>query len=496
MKIVFKSRNDKQIQAARAWVDPKIQQLLYGGAKGGGKSFLGCAMIFGMALMYPVTHYFIARRALIDLRRHTIPSIKEFFQKVYLESGKQGLDINKYAKFNGQDHIYKLYNGSEVHLIMCDDRPSDPLFERFGSMQMTQGWIEEAGEVPEDAKENLWLSIGRWKNEDYDIPPKLLITANPKKGWLKRQFVDPAAQGLLAPSRCYIQAFAEDNVAYLGRSYVQKLHDDPNKVRRQRLAEGNWDYDDDDDALVTYDALSDAFSNTVDSDGKRYMTVDVARKGKDRSVIKLWDGLKNYETHTYQGIATTRLEQNITDIAALERVPRSRILVDEGGVGGGIVDHLPGVKGFNGSSTPIPTASQIRERKAKVSHDFIPKTTFANLRAQCGWKVAELINEHKIRLDEEVREETIEELSAMLRDRSPDIESKRLLRAKDSVIEEIGRSPDIGDTVLMRAWFELVEPVQEGVAISEEKATEVREMQEVRLNRRKRDHRGGIHSNR
>lgn len=37
---------------------------------------------------------------------------------------------------------------------------------------MTRGWIEEAGEVSEDAKKNLWISIGRWKNEIYGLKKK------------------------------------------------------------------------------------------------------------------------------------------------------------------------------------------------------------------------------------------------------------------------------------------------------------------------------------
>src|SRR5689334_7274601 len=157
MKIKFTTRNQKQIEAVDAWIDPDIEEILYGGAKGGGKSFLGCSLIFGDALIYPGTHYYIARKELNDLRKYTIPSIHEVFEK-------WGLKIQDYAPFNGQDNIFNLHNGSKVYLISCSPIPSDPMFERFGSMQMTRGWIEEAGEVEEAAKSNLWLATGRWKN--------------------------------------------------------------------------------------------------------------------------------------------------------------------------------------------------------------------------------------------------------------------------------------------------------------------------------------------
>ena len=69
----------KQVKAARYWLDDITQELLYGGAKGGAKSYLGCSLIFGDALTYPGTHYFIARHDLNDLTKFTTPSVYEVF---------------------------------------------------------------------------------------------------------------------------------------------------------------------------------------------------------------------------------------------------------------------------------------------------------------------------------------------------------------------------------------------------------------------------------
>ncbi len=496
MEIEFKTRNEKQIRAANVWIDDTTEQILYGGAKGGGKSFLGASLIFADALMYPDTHYFIARKELIDLRRYTMPTIAEFFEKIVfvpsndderkvLENFKDRKKLAQYlAPYNGQDHVYNLRNGSKVHLISCPELPSDPLYERFGSMQMTRGWEEEGGEIPEDAHQNLWLSIGRWKNEQYNLPPKLLITANPKKGWMKRDFVDPFDKGLLPKTRAYIQAFASDNT-YLPPSYEQKLLADPNKTRRQRLALGIWDYDDDRDSLVTFDALTDAFSNTVVKDGKKYMIVDVARKGRDTTVFSFWNGLELYRIEQFSQQLTDTTEQKIKDYAALEKVAFSLILVDEDGIGGGVVDHLVGVKGFTGGSTPIPTAHQIRERVARVEHNLIPKTAFGNLKAQCGWKMAELINEHKVAFKvPEYREKIIEEVGAILRDADPESEGRKYLRDKAETKRELLRSPDIGDTILMRALFELK---KEASIVDEPAHAQAMEEQSMRLMRNKRD---------
>lgn len=448
MEITFKTKNPKQLHAAEYWIDDTTEEILYGGAKGGGKSYLGASLIFGDALIYPDTHYFIARKELIDLRKFTVPTVHEVFKN-------WGLKFDDYASFNGQDNCFNLYNGSKVFLISCKEEPSDPLFERFGSMQMTRGWLEEAGEIPENARSNLWLSIGRWKNKEFNLKKKLFITANPKKGWMKRDFVDMYKQGILPKSRQYIQAFATDNT-YLPEDYLNTLKNEKDAVRRQRLWEGNWDYEDDKDSLVSTDALSDAFSNTITKDGEKFLTVDVARHGRDTTRFSFWDGLELYKVQTYKDISTDRTEQLVRDFTASDRIPFSHTLIDEDGIGGGVVDHLPGVKGFTANSSPMPTSAQIRERISKVDHFLISKPIYSNLKAQCGWKLAELINHHEIAFKvPEYREEIISDLSAILRDKNIDGDGKKQLVPKEEVKQQLGHSPDLGDTILMRAWFEL-----------------------------------------
>lgn len=448
MEITFKTRNPKQLLAAEYWIDDETDELLYGGAKGGGKSYLGASLILGDALIHPGTHYFIARQELTDLRKFTIPTIHEVFQN-------WGLKLDEYASFNGQDNVYTLHNGSKVYLIPCKELPSDPLYERFGSMQMTRGWIEEGGEVAEAAKANLKLSIGRWKNEVYSLKGKLLITANPKKGWMKRDFVDPFHQELLPKGRKYIQAFATDN-AYLPKEYLATLAGERDTVRRQRLWEGNWDYDEDQDSLISYDALTDAFSNTVTKDGRKYLVVDVARLGQDSTVFAFWDGPELYRIEKYQKQDTEATKQKIKDFAASERIPYSNIMIDEDGIGGAVVDSLYGVKGFVANSSPLPTREQIRSKWRQIESHLIPKSNFASLKAQCAFKLAELINEHRIAFKTpDHRDEIIEDLTALLRQKDFDKDGKLKIKPKNEVKDELGHSPDIGDTLIYRAWFEL-----------------------------------------
>lgn len=447
-EIEFRTKNPRQFEAAEYWVDDTTEELLYGGGKGGGKSYLGVSLIFGDAMIYPGTHYFIARQELIDLRKFTVPTVYEVFKN-------WGLDVKTYANLNGQDNVWNLYNGSKVFMISCKEIPSDPMYERFGSMQMTRGMIEEGGEVAEAAKANLWLSIGRWKNEQYNLKKKLLITANPKKGWMKRQFVDPFKRDELPAHKKYIQALVTDNV-YLPKDYVESLRGEKDSVRRQRLFEGNWDYDDDQDSIVSSDALEDAFSNTITKDNQKYLIVDVARFGRDSTVFAYWEGLELTKIDQKHKQDTENTKQDIKDIAARERIPWSCIMVDEDGIGGGIVDGLPGVRGFVANSSPLPTADEIRQKNIKINNFLIPKRNFANLKSQCAYKLAELINEHKIAFTvPNYRDILIEELSALLRQKEIDSDGKLAIKPKDEVKEILGHSPDIGDTLIYRAWFEL-----------------------------------------
>lgn len=449
MILQFKSKNKKQIEASSYWIDDTTEEILYGGGKGGGKSFLGVSLIFGDALIYPETHYFIARQELTDLRKFTIPTIHEVVKN-------WGLKLDDYMSFNGQDNVFTLYNGSKVYLLACKEIPSDPLYERFGSMQMTRGMIEEGGEVAEAAKSNLWLSIGRWKNGEYNLKKKLLVTANPKKGWMKREFVDPFFGGYLPASRKFVQALATEN-PYLPEGYTDTLASIKDQVTRQRLFEGNWDYDEDKDSMISFDCLTDTFTNTITKDGNKYLIADIARLGQDSTVLAFWDGLELYRVEKYQKQDTERTKQIIRDFASSERIPYSHIMIDEDGIGGAVVDSLPGVKGFVANSTPLPTASQTRIKQSKIVTEFTPATNFKNLKTQCAFKLAELINEHKISFKViEHRDIIIEELTALLRQKDIDKEGKLQIRPKDEVKLEIGRSPDIGDTLIYRAWFELL----------------------------------------
>lgn len=425
----LRTKNQKQ---ANAWEillnDNGIFELLYGGAKGGAKSYTGCQWEIEMCGTYPGVNYFVARKELNDLRKYTLPSFIEVFQK-------NNLKFDDFCKFNGQDSIINFYNGSKIHMISCKHLPSDPLYERFGSMQMTGGWLEEAGEIPVEAKNNLKASIGRWKNMDYNIPNKLLLTANPKKNFLKAEFINPYKKGSLDKNKAYIQAFVYDNKPYIGEQYIKNL-ENLTGVNKERLLDGNWDYEDDPTSLIKHEAILDLYTNDFVIKGNKYIIADIARYGSDTAIISIWDGLRLIDYHKFDISSTVDIQNCINAMRNKYKIPVSRCLADEDGVGGGIVDNCK-IVGFVNNSKPNDAQ-------------------YENLKTECGYKLSKLINNIYIEceLPDKDKEELNEELGE-LKTYDSDNERKLRILPKVKIKENIGRSPDWLDVFIMRMYFEL-----------------------------------------
>jgi phage terminase large subunit len=427
--------HDKQEEALSYLTeDNGIDEVCYGGAKNGGKSMLGVSWTFGNALMYPGTFWFIARNELNDLRKFTVPTIHEYFKIAKLK-------FETYCKFNANDNVFTLHNGSKVFLLQCKYLPSDEMFERFGSMQFTGGWIEEAGEVNYLAYENLKLSIGRWLNDQYGLAFKLLITCNPKKNFLYTDFYKPWSQGRLEKNKRFIQALVTDN-KFRQKGAVDVLDKIKSKITKERLRFGNWEYSQDPSCLMDYDDIISIFTNAhVQATGKKYITVDVARFGKDKTIIRVWHGWRVIHKVKAEKQSTKITAEQVKSLAIKFGVPHSQIMIDEDGIGGGVVDQIKGCKGFIANSSPINPK---------------PGDDYRNLKTQAAYKLAEVVKAKEIYEDAtpEEQEILIQDLEN-IKEWKVDSDKKRQIMPKEEVIKNIQRSPDDGDTLIMRAAFDL-----------------------------------------
>jgi hypothetical protein len=272
-----------------------------------------------------------------------------------------------------------------------------------------------------------------------------------------RVFYKPALEGTLPSSYAFIQSLYTDN-PHTAAQYGEQLSDISDKALRERLRDGNWNYSDDIGTLMRFDNIRDMFTNTVVKDGEKYLTVDVARYGRDKTVFNVWEGLESTRREYYQEQGTDKTIQHIRDLAAAERIPCSHILIDEDGVGGGVVDQLTGVKGFTAGSTPLPTRTMIRRQMLPTATLTIDGqrqvANFQNLKAQCAFKLAELVETHKIAAKAAGDQDDIMEEFAQIKQKDMDKDGKLKIVGKDEVREALGRSPDAADTFIMRMWLE------------------------------------------
>jgi len=455
--------NPKQYLAWQALQDPNIAEIHYGGAAGGGKSWLGAESRLARAIHYPGYKSFIGRN---ELKRLMATSYVTFTKVVAFHKVDPAL-----WHLNGQYNYIEFWNGSRIDLLDLSHKPSDPMYERLGSLEYTDGWIDEAGEVPFMAVDILQSRIGRHNNfrginpetgqeEERIAKPDTLYTYNPNKGWVRRiwkQWRD----GTLAPDIVFIQAFYDDN-PHTKDIYGKQLDRIKDPAMRARLKLGSFDYDDDPATLIDSDAAIDLFTNTVPESEDRFMSIDVARHGVDKTVIYLWKGWRLYGVRIYQRQDTAVTATKAKEIAAREGIPYSQIIADEDGIGGGVIDQMRGIQGF------------IANSPALEHPDNDEQENFASVKAQCSYKLAEKINRHEmaIRIDEgqfvsevpgltqEVwRDMFIEELEH-IKSKTSTTDTRLRVLSKEEVKEALGRSPDFSDTAMMRMRLEYASSVK------------------------------------
>ena len=416
-----------QEQAIEYLFDKQTTEILFGGAAGGGKSWVGCAWIIIVCLKYAGTRYLMGRSKLDALKKTTLNTFFEVCQH-------WNIIADKHYNFNASTNIIKFYNGSEIILKDLFLYPSDRNFDSLGSLEITGAFIDEANQITEKAK-NIVASRLRYKLDKYNIIPKLLMTCNPAKNWVYTQYYKPAKDGTIKKHRKFIQSLVDDN-EYISKFYKTQL-ETLDELSKQRLLFGNWEYDVSDDSLCNYDAIVRLFDQQG-IDGEKYITCDVARFGNDKTIIMLWKGLHITKVITLLKSAINDVVEQIKQIQQQEQVKLSNIIVDEDGVGGGVKDYLR-CRGFVNNSRPIK------------------KENYQNLKTQCYYKLASMINTAQIGIsmnDVNIKQTMIEELE-QIRSKDQDKDNKLQIVPKETIKAILGRSPDYADAMAMRMYYEI-----------------------------------------
>jgi len=352
------------------------------------------------------------------------------------------------GNYNAQDGVIKFENGSEILLLDLAYSPSDPEYANLGSLELTFAFVDESAEVDEKAIEILSTRVWRQHNEKYSLAPKLLETFNPDKWHVYRRFFKPMREWKLPEYRKFITALATDNT-FLPKSYIEQL-EKASEVTKQRLLYGNFDYDDTPWRLFEYNKLLAMFGEyDVNMNDDAYISVDVARSGKDKTIIYVWSGMTVVKVIEEEKSNIQKLWERIKQLAYEYNVPRKNIIADENGVGGGLIDVL-GCTGFINNASPIAPKSS-RVNLANVRN-------FEHLKTQCYFALAKVVNEEllKIMYDEvSFKNKLIEELDVVV-EVDMDKDGKVKLIKKEDVKMKLWRSPDYADALMMRMFYEVV----------------------------------------
>lgn len=370
----------------------------------------------------------IGRAELKSLKQTTLVTFFEVCKK-------QGLISGTHFIYKEQLSEIHLFNGSVILLKDLAYQPSDPNYDFLGSFEVCGIFCDEIAQIKKKAWDILKTRI-RYKLDELKIQPKIFGSLNPSKNWVYTYFYKPWIEDKLNDTKKrFIRALPTDN-PYLPQSYLDALNDLP-KQERDRLYLGLWDADDD-NQLISQDNINNLFDNTwVEKTNQYFITGDIARLGSDLAVIGLWNGLVLEKVITYEKSKFDLLDSTIRELKNKYQVSNSNIILDEDGIGGFLVDSL-NCKGFVNNSTPLN------------------KENYTNLKTQCYYKLAQVINNKEMYVEKDVlnsilKEKLIEELEQIKTE--PTEDNKLKIISKSTIKSNIGRSPDISDMLMMRMYY-------------------------------------------
>jgi hypothetical protein len=367
--------------------------------------------------------------------RSKLKTLKETTLNTFFELASE-LNISDEFNYNAQSNVIYFKNGSEIILKDLFLYPSDPHFDSLGSLEITGAFIDECNQLSYKAWQVVKSRI-RYKLTQFNLIPKMLGTCNPAKNWVYKEFYSPFKNNTLLPYRRFIQALPKDN-PYLHPSYLQSLLQ-LDKNSKERLYYGNWEYDDDPSTLISQDSIVNYFTPThLKGEGQKYMTIDIARKGKDKTVFRIWHGWLCIESYRIDKSGLDVVVQKARDFQIKHSIPLTNIVADEDGVGGGVVDFLK-CRGFVNNSQAIKGEN------------------YSNLKSQCSILTAKKIS--LAEMGELCNDKTIVDIVTeemeQIKLKDIDKDGKLTIIPKETIKEMIGRSPDEWDSIMMRYYFEL-----------------------------------------
>ena len=473
-------RTDRQKKAWDALSDPVVRKLLYGGAKGGGKSHFLCAWLFTIVWTIMVAaelkpsknppHVaWFGRKQATDLTGTTMQTWREIIPEEYYElrgatekdpkhiliAGRIAID---YGGLDKQENINN-FNSAE-YIIICVDQAEevskDDISVLLGSLRMVLKNKDGSPVVPKDKDGNVLLNPytrdGDFIEDVADRKPfdfwpfKSLFTANPRQCWLKQDFILNRLQG-----NQFVSALPSDN-PHLPSSYIQTLKD-AFSHRPELLAaymDGDWSAVEGVDQVIKSTWITEAKMRTSYSPRvKRYLICDYARFGDDECVIYLMDNAEIAGKKILGKCSTPDLVNRLSLLSKQNNDCTIVIEVIGADMGGAVADYLRELKHDVIEYNP-GHGSMVKNAQGKVVYE--------NVRAEAWGKAGKILQSGV--LDEEsntlvVCKNMYLELENQLVipwykfSKSGD---KVLIASKAEIKKKLLRSPDHADTYIIALW--------------------------------------------
>lgn len=167
-------------------------------------------------------------------------------------------------------------------MLEMADLPSDPNFERFGSMEATICAVDEVSEIGQKAIEVLFSRL-RWRTHETFMVSKMLLTTNPTTNWVRSRFVqdDNGDKVETREGEYYIPFSVFDNPDIgFRQTYEAALNKISDQATKERLLYGNWDFVEANDMAI-YNRF----------DGAKHLVTGLKERVYDptKPLITVWD---------------------------------------------------------------------------------------------------------------------------------------------------------------------------------------------------------------
>lgn len=470
VKPIWKPNPGPQTMAFESLAD----ELFYGGAAGGGKTDLALGLA---ALNHRMSIIF----------RRVFPSMRGMIQRSREIYNSQNTDRQK-DSYNETLHIWRLADGRIIefgsiqHLKNVENyrgRPHDlyifdevPEFLQF-MYQFPIAWnrttilgqrcrVVVTGNPP-NTPEGQWVIEywGPWLDPHHPNPAepgelRWFVTLDgeskevdgPEPFYHKDELVIPR-------SRTFIPALLSDNPYQDGTSYRSVLQSLPEPLRSQMLyGDFNASANEDPWQVIPTEWVRLAQQRwlnhqaDLERDGgelpqQTTLGVDVARGGKDFTVIVERRGNWVGEPLKIPGKDTPESDPVVREIIKVQQDTCQWVNIDVIGPGGAVLDtgNKMGLAGLQG----------VNVAKRSIATDKTGKLTFVNLRAELYWVLREALDpESGDNIMLPPHKEVLPDLCSakwMMRVNGIQVE------AKEDIKKRIGRSPDVGDAVLLACWI-------------------------------------------